>query len=77
LAISPSSTLPQQGLCKAILRLLFYRWLSTLTRIVKANVSPGLREIVVTRNYIVLYRVTTSAVGIVNVVHGARQFPLS
>lgn len=37
---------------------------------------PGLREIVAHPNYIVLYRVTSSSIEIVNVVHARRQFPL-
>ncbi len=36
---------------------------------------PGCREIVVTRNYVVLYRVIQTAVEIVAVVHAARNFP--
>lgn len=36
---------------------------------------PGLREIVAHPNYIVLYRVTSSSIEIVNVVHARRQFP--
>lgn len=36
---------------------------------------PGTREVVATRNYVVLYRVTVTAVEVVNVVHTARQFP--
>lgn len=36
---------------------------------------PGLREIVVTANYVVLYRVTATAVEIVAVVHAAQHFP--
>lgn len=35
----------------------------------------GLREIVAHPNYIVLYRVTSSHIEIVNVVHSRRQFP--
>ncbi|EPG0403160.1 type II toxin-antitoxin system RelE/ParE family toxin [Escherichia coli] len=36
---------------------------------------PGLREIVAHPNYIILYRVTTSSVEVVNVIHARRQFP--
>lgn len=36
---------------------------------------PGLREIVVHPNYIVLYRVTTNRIEVVSVVHARRQFP--
>lgn len=35
----------------------------------------GLREMVVTRNYIVLYRITAACVEVVNVVHARRQWP--
>ncbi|MFC6838838.1 type II toxin-antitoxin system RelE/ParE family toxin [Xanthomonas theicola] len=37
---------------------------------------PGCREIVVTRNYVVLYRVTVAAVEVVAVVHARREFPV-
>ncbi|MEY2343267.1 type II toxin-antitoxin system RelE/ParE family toxin [Acidithiobacillus sp. IBUN Pt1247-S3] len=36
---------------------------------------PGLREIVAHPNYIVLYRVTTACIEIVDVVHARRAFP--
>lgn len=36
---------------------------------------PGLREIVAHPNYVVLYRVTTNNIEIVNVIHARRQFP--
>ena len=36
----------------------------------------GTREIVVTRNYVVFYQTTTTAVEVVAVAHAARQFPL-
>ena len=35
----------------------------------------GLREMVVSRNYIVLYRITAACVEVVNVVHARRQWP--
>jgi len=37
---------------------------------------PGLREIVVHPNYIVLYRVAETRIEVVNVVHSRREFPL-
>ncbi|MBO1326816.1 type II toxin-antitoxin system RelE/ParE family toxin [Acetobacter sp. TBRC 12305] len=37
---------------------------------------PGLREIVAHPNYVILYRVTSRSIEIVNVVHSRRQFPL-
>lgn len=36
---------------------------------------PGCREVVATRNYVVLYWVTVSAIEVVNVVHARREFP--
>lgn len=36
----------------------------------------GMREMVVRKNYIVLYRVTLELVEVVNVVHARRQWPL-
>ena len=36
----------------------------------------GLREMVVRKNYIVLYRVTLALVEVVNVLHSRRQWPL-
>ena len=36
---------------------------------------PGLREVVAHPNYIVLYRVNTDRIEVVNVVHARRQFP--
>jgi toxin ParE1/3/4 len=36
---------------------------------------PGLREIVAHPNYIVLYRVTSKAIEVVNVVHAREQYP--
>ena len=36
---------------------------------------PGTREIVVHPNYVLIYRIGTDAVWIVNVLHSARQFP--
>ena len=36
---------------------------------------PGLREIVANPNYLVLYRVTSTCIEIVNVVHARREFP--
>lgn len=36
---------------------------------------PGLREIVVHPNYIVLYCVTATCIEVVNVVHARREFP--
>ncbi|EAQ6132271.1 type II toxin-antitoxin system RelE/ParE family toxin [Salmonella enterica] len=36
---------------------------------------PGLREIVAHPNYIILYRVATSSIEIVSIVHARRQFP--
>jgi len=36
---------------------------------------PGLREVVVTPSYIVLYRVTVAAIQIVSVVHSSQHFP--
>jgi toxin ParE1/3/4 len=37
--------------------------------------KPGMREIVVHPNYIVYYRVTTTCIEVVNVIHTRRQFP--
>ena len=36
----------------------------------------GMREMVVRKNYIVLYRVTLALVEVVNVLHARRQWPL-
>lgn len=36
---------------------------------------PGLREMVVRRNFIVLYRVPSTCIEIVSVVHARRQWP--
>jgi len=36
---------------------------------------PGLREIIAHPNYIIFYRVLTSRIEIVNVVHARREFP--
>lgn len=36
---------------------------------------PGMREIVAHPNYIVFYRVTTTRIEVVNVVHARREFP--
>jgi len=36
---------------------------------------PGLREIVVHPNYIVLYRVKETCIEVINVVHARREFP--
>lgn len=36
---------------------------------------PGLREIVAHPNYLVLYRVATTRIEVVNVVHARREFP--
>ncbi|MDR0480520.1 MAG: type II toxin-antitoxin system RelE/ParE family toxin [Gallionellaceae bacterium] len=40
-----------------------------------SNCIPDLRELVAHPNYIVLYRVTTTRIEIVNVVHARRNFP--
>lgn len=36
---------------------------------------PGAREIVTHPNYLILYRVTSSCIEVVNVVHARREFP--
>ena len=36
---------------------------------------PGTREVVVHPNYIIVYRVTASAIEIVNVLHARQQYP--
>jgi len=38
---------------------------------------PGLREIVTHPNYVVFYRVTTSCIEVVNVIHSRRKLPAS
>jgi toxin ParE1/3/4 len=36
---------------------------------------PGLREIVAHPNYLILYRITDTAIDVVSVVHTRREFP--
>ncbi|MGD9887831.1 MAG: type II toxin-antitoxin system RelE/ParE family toxin [Halothiobacillaceae bacterium] len=36
---------------------------------------PGAREIVAHPNYIVLYRVTTHSIEVINIIHARREFP--
>jgi len=38
--------------------------------------APGAREIVTHPNYLILYRVTSSCIEVVNVVHARQQFPV-
>jgi len=53
----------------AVSQLPFHPYLYRLGRV------PGTRELVVHPNYLVIYRVTASAIEIINVLHSRQQYP--
>lgn len=59
----------QDSIEQAVSQLPFHPYLYRLGRV------PGTRELVVHPNYLVIYRVTISAIEIINVLHARQQYP--
>lgn len=59
----------QESIEYAVSQLPFHPYLYRLGRV------PGTRELVIHPNYLVIYRVSVSAIEIINVLHSRQQYP--
>lgn len=59
----------QESIEYAVSQLPFHPYLYRLGRV------PGTRELVIHPNYLVIYRVSVSAIEIINVMHSRQQYP--